>query len=58
MEEKKTKKVLYGHSGVVNCLIITDKNILISGSADTTIKIWTSQVLIICSSSILRPPSS
>ena len=44
VEEKKTKKVLYGHSGVVNCLLINERGILFSGSADNTIKIWTSQV--------------
>lgn len=44
VEEKKTKKVLYGHSGVVNCLLINERGVLFSGSADNTIKIWTSQV--------------
>jgi len=43
IEDLKAKKILYGHSGVVNCLL-SDKGVLYSGSADNTIKIWTSSV--------------
>jgi WD40 repeat protein len=35
-----TIKELKGHTGIINCFATTDTDILLSGSADNTIKVW------------------
>jgi WD40 repeat protein len=39
VQERKARKVFYGHSGIVNCLAHS-AGLLFTGSADFTIKSW------------------
>lgn len=40
IKSKIKNQLLTGHSSMINCLCIVDKEHLLSGSNDTTIKLW------------------